>query len=105
MIKYKYRIKTEEEFLKEFGENWRSIYYSFSNSMDFLLDMEIEDDVIIKSTGGEIQCLSLKNKLNLDVIINNKPLYFKFKGWTISFQMIKEIKKPEYNEKKTLVYD
>jgi hypothetical protein len=43
-IYYPYRIKTEEEFIKEYGEKWRVCCdeFSFINDMDYLLGKTIE---------------------------------------------------------------
>ncbi len=44
-IEYKYRFKTEEEFIKEYGENWRD--YTDWNShgeMDYLFGKKLDQD-------------------------------------------------------------
>jgi len=98
MIKYKYRIKTEKEFLDEFGYNWRMVVrYHFIKDMDHLLGQDIEETYYIKF-------LNENNRLDF-----TKHLYFSFKnfGWfRFSPDMIKEINVGiNYNEPKKLVYD
>lgn len=44
-IHCKYRIKTREEFEKEFGENWRHRAYGFVPAMDGVLGEEIPDEI------------------------------------------------------------
>lgn len=46
----KYRIKTEKEFIKDFGENWRKkVTYTFPAGMDMLLGKPILlDSVYLK---------------------------------------------------------
>jgi len=45
-MKYPYRFKTEEEFLKEFGRNWRSLVaFSWVGSMDFLFGKDYPYEV------------------------------------------------------------
>ena len=86
----KYRVKTEKEFLEEFGEKWRTpgFYgcgrkgYYFNPSMNYLLGTEIN--------------------------YNGKDLDINVRGtcWKISNDMIKKVQEiPNYNKKKTLVYD
>lgn len=42
-----YRIKTEEEFINEFGDNWRSKTEAyFTHSMDYLLGKELNEEQI-----------------------------------------------------------
>ena len=40
----KYRVKTEQEFLDEYGEEWRYRLYEFSHGMNYLLGHEFNDD-------------------------------------------------------------
>lgn len=42
-IKYPYRFKTEDEFIKEYGEQWRdNIDYGWDSGMDYLFGKEYE---------------------------------------------------------------
>jgi len=54
--KYKYRIKTREEFLLEFGDNWRSVRAAFVDDMDYLLgkDIDREDYLHVLNSDGNI---------------------------------------------------
>lgn len=39
----KYRIKTKEEFIRDFGQGWRKVVrYSFTPDMDYLLGQPLE---------------------------------------------------------------
>ena len=102
MIKYKYRFKTEQEFINEFGWNWRYlVYLKFTTPMDYLLGTEIPNDkyLVHKDSKGRID-------LN-----DNRKVFFlggynTFNSYFISNQMLKEERIGiDYNEKKTLVYD
>lgn len=43
--RYKYRFKTEEEFIKEFGESWRRIVQcSFTREMNYLLGTDLNEE-------------------------------------------------------------
>ena len=44
--RYKYRFKTETEFIDEFGDNWRKLSGSFVSSMNYLLRTEIDRESI-----------------------------------------------------------
>ena len=106
----RYRVNTEQEFLEEFGEQWRherrTTVCSFVKQMDFLFGCEItlsacdifilEDDwfFILHKPKGTFQKFDLY-----------KSDYFIKSGiWCLSMCMLKEIS-PEYNQKKILVYD
>jgi len=98
MIKYKYRFKTEKEFIDEYGINWRRgsgrIYWTSSNSMDYLFNTEI-DPIYYKEF--------LDKNGRLYMTVHDK---FDLNRWTINIKMIKEIKVGiNYNEPKKLVYD
>ena len=50
-MKKKYRFKTEQEFISEYGINWRDTInrkWRSDNRMDFLFGMEI-DNVYVES--------------------------------------------------------
>ena len=92
----RYRIKTEQEFINEFGDNWRNnIRFGWNDSgkMDYLFNLEINYNYYKR-------CL-VNDKLLLD---DNKSFDFEIDDWCISSDMIKQIG-INYNEKKTLVYD
>lgn len=45
-MKVRYRIKTEEEFIEEYGEGWRNeVNWSVSTSMDYLFGREVETNI------------------------------------------------------------
>ena len=91
----RYRIKTKQEFIDEFGESWRCVPCSFLHNMDYLLGEEIDQNTTI---------IVLEGQTRLDLSLVEKC--FNYKHWSISYAMLKEIKSlPNYNEKKTLVYD
>ena len=90
----RYRIKTKQEFITEFGEKWRThVPQSFIEEMDYLLGDEINQETISTILEG-------KNYLDL----TNKYKHFDYDDWTISYPMLKLIS-PNYNDKKILVYD
>lgn len=68
----KYRIKTEYEFLNEYGENWRSIILArFPENMDYLLGCSLKN----------IETNEILNAIyNEDTII--------YDGYIISYQML-----------------
>ena len=88
----RYRFKTKEEFLEEFGWNWRNKIqcgWVTSGRMDYLFNMELKYDTY--------EYYIIGGKLPLD-------LRLKIGMWDISMDMLKEIG-INYNDKKTLVYD
>ena len=99
MIKYKYRFKTEQEFVNEFGRDWRiTVRCSFNESMDYLLGKEIDPCYYVQYIDN--------GRLDLSYLVLN--IYDNVRGWTwhISEQMIKEVKTGvDYNTTKKLVYD
>ena len=47
----KYRFKTEKEFEREFGKNWRNIcYWNKNNKMDYLFNIDISSENVRKGT-------------------------------------------------------
>lgn len=75
-----YRIKTEKEFIKEYGNNWRNLVKSnFPEKMDYLLGkklikcyiyyrgkdiIDIDNWIISKDMLKDITVENRKNKLN-----------------------------------------
>ena len=82
---YKYRFKTEKEFIEEFGVNWRNkVRYMWVNGMDYLLGTEIPSSNVLLSEDNSI-----------------KFIVESWKSWNISENMVTLIKKtPNYNPKK-----
>ena len=84
---YPYRIKTEEEFVLEYGSNWRRVVqFNCGGDMDFICGKQLpfsEDEV--------------------KDVLDNDWKYLRFHGWTIRRRMITENKKelrPSYNPRK-----
>ena len=105
----RYRIKTEQEFLDEFGQEWRNKrtlgVCSFVEKMDFLLGCEItfsECDIFI--IDGYFFKLHIPKGTFDKFDLYNTEYYIKSDNWYFSMDMLKQIS-PTYNEKKTLVYD
>ena len=115
----RYRIKTEKEFIEEFGPEWR--YFrkckcSFRRDMDFLLGQEINiisyehyyknyrkpNFFKITTCNLNYHCL-FNDNFQLDLNDNSYRIN-NVKGWSISMDMIKQVG-INYNQKKTLVYD
>jgi len=82
--KQRYRIKTKEEFVEEFGENWRSeIELGFVNDMNFLFGRELTEDE--------------KNRISTeDMTIRSDDSSI---SWSISEDMITEIKREKVKQK------
>lgn len=96
---HRFRIKTEEEFLTEFGTYWMSIIkYGWNNDgkMDFLFGVNLEQNISEDDFLDEDFCIYIND--NQD-------------GYTwmmISRDMIKENSKYGYNllySKRILIYD
>ena len=88
MIKYKYRIKTKQEFIDQYGENWRiRVGWNHDNHMmDYLFNHIINETT---------------HPITMDRFI-----ICKIDRWYICKGMvIKTTVGIDYNEKKTLVYD
>ena len=87
MIKYKYFIKTEQEFINEFGINWRDKNYDgfyFVSGMDYLLGTKVD-------------------KLSYDMLSIWE--YFVLGRYRITQSMVKKVNLIEYNNKRELVYE
>ena len=99
----RYRFKTEQEFITEFGENWRDyrncdVY--FAHEMDHFFNKNIEDIDYYYEFGYDYEKINISN-----FDLKNDELRFTLHGgWTISMDMLKQVG-INYNEKKTLVYD
>ena len=99
---YKYRIKTEKEFRKEFGRNWKNHIQSGYVS-------EMYEHL------GEVFELKDINSFNIERYLLNDgrfDLSLQFglnlftSGWNYSSEMFKEIMiEPDYITPKMLVYD
>ena len=91
MIKYKFRIKTKQEFIDEFGVNgWYRVRAGWHYSMDCLFGEEIDGECMKKIDEKHPYTITEKNGL----------LFY------VSMDMLKEIRiSPEYNNKKILIYD
>jgi len=92
--KYKYRFKTKEEFISDFGQDWRSaVRCSFISTMDCLLGIDIEENYY--------------NQLDYMYINNNRHNYVDFVGivhCNITLDMIKRINLSPSLEPKKFVY-
>ena len=83
-----YRVKTKQDSIDEFGENWRNKKgecrwgYYFNPQMDYLL-------------GSELPNYDIKD----DKV--NTP----YGNWILTRDMIKKNNIINYNEKKVLIYD
>ena len=100
MIKYKYRFKTEQEFVNEFGEEWRhSVDAVFPTSMDYLLGKEFEIKYYKRFINEYGEIKSIAGWLNVPKITG-------IGQWNVSQDMLIKFKiGVDYNEKKILVYD
>jgi len=104
MIRYKYKIKTKQEFIDEFGENWINIsgmYWNRSGMMDYLFGTEI-DPIYYKEYLNDIGKLDIDNWIE----VPNTNTSYNIQSWCINEKMIKEVKiGVDYNSPKKLVYD
>jgi hypothetical protein len=79
----RYFIKTEEEFIREFGEGWRSeVIGYFNNKMDYLLGLEItkkDYEIIQNKASFYKQWLHEHNTIESDSY------------WTLTKDMVKEV--------------
>ena len=86
---YKYRVKTEEEFINEYGIHWQSkITCGWDRCMNIFFgqDIEIENIEPLKRNYSSIQ---------------NYKWFIHYRGWSISCDMVvKNIIKPTYKPKK-----
>jgi len=89
----KHRFKTEQEFIEEFGEDWKCrVNWNNKTGMDYLLGTQI----IIPSYVDIDGFFHIKNTNEM----------YPYDRWFISSRkMLKEINVINYNEKKVLVYD
>ena len=108
----RYRVKTEEEFITEYGSNWReggtnnrtTVYFALPMDNYFGLEINIMDYDIYQLVGDKTIDLVSKKGESLKFHLDNKLHLIKHDSWSISMDMIKQIS-PEYNHKKVLVYD
>ena len=89
-----YRIKTEQEFLEEFGDRWRYVVY-FNPIMDYLLGQKIVIDV--RYTDGV-------GTLNKEFKIYNEHRSYDRPSWIINPKMVKEVTIPLYRPRREYYY-
>lgn len=88
--RYPYRFKTEEEFTRDFGENWRyQINWHTGGRMDYLI--------------GKPYPFFVKKGTNIGYLFNGLPMFNK---WTIDWSMLTENKPkvPNYKPRKIIRY-
>ena len=108
----KYRIKTESEFINEFGEDWRNErrgdFSCFVGSMDFLFGQEIDITKydIFKYENGYTE-LYIEKGFSSKIDLFDTRLYINHEsGWCLTMdELVESQKTPTYNEKKILVYE
>ena len=85
---YPYRLKTEKEFLDEYGNDWRyAVQFNFDGEMDYMCGKVLPfTEDIIKST------------------VFNGDGFLRFDGWTIKHRMITKNKKrePDYSPRRII---
>jgi len=89
-MKYPYRFKTEEEFIKEFGETWQEdACWNGSGLMDYLLGTEFKYKYLFTD---EYDTIELRNE-------NKESTRY---SWSINKDMLTEINpiKPNYLPKR-----
>jgi len=86
----KYRFKTKEEFIKEYGENWRgAVLFNGNGKMDYLIGKPYPYG--IEKTG----CI-------LPIKDDNLDASFQKGSWLIYREMLTEIKEPNYKPRKLI---
>ena len=109
----KYRVKTKQEFIEEFGEEWYKpsrrplgSTCNFVNGMNSLFGYEIPFYYYSHLDENWFKINNNDKDFRLRVIIP-KPLDIDghLNRYCLSIDMIKEISMVNYNEKKILVYD
>lgn len=79
-IKQRYRLKTQEEFVKEFGPNWRGeTWFPWNTEMDPLLGQVLPDEYQELST-AELQEYCEDEEVEMRTANGN--------SWVFSFDMI-----------------
>ena len=106
----KYRVKTKEEFINEFGENWRNVRRGglsyFAECVDCLFGVEINSidyDVLIYDS-IQLQLHTPQGTCNRFDLYNDNLYIRHNSGWYLSMDSLIQIS-VDYNEKKVLVYD
>ena len=108
----RYRVKTEQEFIEEYGYNWRNhrttnCLCCYVYDMDYLLGTEISLEHP-KNILTEYWFDSYQNDINFRLFVERKePVYAAsiwISTWALTIDMLKQLT-PEYNNKKVLVYD
>ncbi len=86
--KYLYRFKTEDEFIKEYGEDWRlKVGFNFTGKMDYLC--------------GTIYEIELSKREYQDRIDNDTWFRYFYYYWRICPKMLKlRTMIPNYSPKK-----
>ena len=88
----RYRVKTEQEFLEEFGSEWKyKTSWDNKGHMDYLFGYILPDDYTNENFNDEFDFYVVYNQFG--------------RSWYIITKMVKQIITPSYNEKKVLVYD
>lgn len=95
---YSYRFKTKDEFIKEYGNHWRSaneqssVY--FSHAMDYLLGKEYPFNINLDNYNNYLDILPNDNKILI------RPGYINIKWVICKYMLTKNSKlEPQYNPK------
>ena len=92
----RYRIKTEQEFLEEFGDNWRAeVVFNSEGRMDYLLGQEIT--VSLQHTNDDGDVTSRFRIYNRNTIAERV-------FWTIFPPMVRRIPAPSYEPRSEFYY-
>ena len=103
--KYTYRFKTKEEFLEEYGRDWREeVRCSWVEQMDWALGMNIENKIhTVLSLSGQINTYIYDM---IDNLFDNNDSEYNFHfsdghlGFNASIDMITKVQlSPNYNPK------
>jgi len=70
-----YRFKTEEEFIREYGENWRKLVpFQFVKNMDDLLGRPFDKLILITPMGYVVPKIDVW-KISMDMLVKIPPNY------------------------------
>lgn len=82
-----YRIKTEEEFIIDYGKEWRDVIkYGWSSHMDMMFGKRIPDRLITGILSGESKVIKAASLLNMPRSKLHRDC--NIRDWNISTDMI-----------------
>ena len=108
MTKYKYRIKTKEEFITHYGSVWRhsNDIITFVDNMDYLLGTYIYEQYYKRYLiNNKIVFGRTMNSFTIDCDELHRMSINRTKWYIAEYMLVEEIEEPNYNSTKKLIYD